>query len=64
MQKRFAGELTRLQDRSNLLAKEIGDQADADLAEVSIQISSLMVQYRSCGQDLPDISKLTLLDYL
>jgi flagellar hook-associated protein 3 FlgL len=64
LQTRFAAERARLQDRSNLLLKEIGDQADADLAEVSVQISSLLVQYEAAAKTFADLSKLTLLDYL
>jgi flagellar hook-associated protein 3 FlgL len=64
LQKRFAAERIRLQDRSNLLLKEIGDQADADLAMVSVQISSLLVQYEAAAKTFSDLSKLTLLDYL
>jgi flagellar hook-associated protein 3 FlgL len=64
LQKRFAEERIRLQDRSNLLLKEIGDQADADLAMVSVQISSLLVQYEAAAKTFSDLSKLTLLDYL
>ena len=54
----------RLEERSNLITKEIGDQADADLAEVSIKISALMIQYEAAAKTFADLSKLTLLDYL
>lgn len=64
LQKRFENELTRLEERSNLLTKEIGDQADADLAQISIKISALMVQYEATAKTFADLSKLTLLDYL
>jgi flagellar hook-associated protein 3 FlgL len=64
LEHRFTGERTRLQARSNLLLKEIGEQADADLAMVSVQISSLLVQYEASAKTFSDLSKLTLLDYL
>lgn len=64
LQRRFAAERVRLQDRSNLLLKEIGEQADADIAEVSVQISSLLAQYQAAAKTFSDLSKLTLLDYL
>lgn len=64
LQNRFAGERVRLQDRSNLLLKEIGEQTDADLAEISVRISSLMAQYQAAAKTFGDLSKLTLLDYL
>lgn len=64
LQTRFAGERIRLTERSNLLLKEIGDQADADIAEVSVQINGLLVQYQAAAKTFADLSKLSLLDYL
>jgi flagellar hook-associated protein 3 FlgL len=64
LEHRFSGERTRLQARSSLLAKEIGDQADADLAMVSVKISSLLVQYEASAKTFSDLSKLSLIDYL
>lgn len=61
---RFTSEQVRLQERSNLLLKEIGDRADADLAIVSVQLNALMVQYQAAAKTFSDLSKLTLLDYL
>jgi flagellin-like hook-associated protein FlgL len=62
--KRFDGEIVRLQARADLLTKEIGDQADADLAEVSVRLSTLMVQYQAAAKTFSELSRLTLLDYL
>jgi flagellar hook-associated protein 3 FlgL len=64
LQKRFAGERVRLQDRSNLLLKEIGDLADADVAEVTVQLNSLLTQYQAAAKTFSDLSQLSLLDYL
>jgi flagellar hook-associated protein 3 FlgL len=64
LQKRFTGERARLMERSNLLLKEIGERADADLAQVSVRISSLLVQYEAAAKTFSDLSKLSLLDYL
>jgi flagellar hook-associated protein 3 FlgL len=64
LQSRFETELVRLQQRSSLLVKEIGDQADADLAEVSVQLSALLVQYEAAAKTFADLSKLSLLKYL
>lgn len=64
LQKRFAQERSRLQERSNLLLKEIGDAADADLAQVSVQLNSLLVQYEASAKTFADLSKLSLLNYL
>lgn len=61
---RFTAEQSRLQERSNLLLKEIGDQADADLAIVSVKLSALLVQYEAAAKTFSDLSKLSLLDYL
>jgi flagellar hook-associated protein 3 FlgL len=64
LQNRFAAERVRLQERSNLLVKEIGDQADADIAEISIQLNALLVQYEAAAKTFAELSKLSLLDYL
>ena len=64
LESRFNDEATRLTDRSDLLVKEIGNQSDADLASVSIQISSLETQYQAAAKTFSDLSKLTLLNYL
>jgi flagellar hook-associated protein 3 FlgL len=61
---RFTSEQVRLQERSNLLLKEIGDRADADLALVSVQFNALVVQYQAAAKTFSDLSKLSLLDYL
>ena len=62
--KRFSAERVRLQERSNLLLKEIGDQADADIAEISVKLSTLLVQYEAAAKTFSELSKLSLLDYL
>ncbi|MES1158429.1 MAG: hypothetical protein ABUL42_00895 [Terricaulis silvestris] len=64
LESRFNSEASRLTDRSNLLVKEIGSQSDADLAMVSVQISSLETQYQAAAKTFSDLSKLTLLAYL
>src|SRR6185436_18404043 len=64
LQKRFGAERVRLQERSNLLLKEIGDQSDADIAMVSVQLSALLVQYEAAAKTFSDLSLLSLLKYL
>lgn len=64
LQTRFALEQTRLQQRSDLLTKEIGEHADADLAQVSIRLSALMAQYEAAAKTFADLSQLSLLRYL
>lgn len=64
LQSRFSAERSRLQERSSLLLKEVGERADADLAQVSVRISSLLAQYEAAAKTFADLSKLTLLDYL
>ncbi|HVY83797.1 MAG TPA: flagellin [Caulobacterales bacterium] len=64
LEQRFGAESTRLTDRSNLLVKEISSQKDADLAMVSVQLSSLITQYQAAAKTFSDLSKLSLLDYL
>jgi flagellar hook-associated protein 3 FlgL len=64
LQARLEAERTKLTRQSDLLAKEFSDQADADLAEVSIKLNVLMAQYEATAKTFSDLSKLTLLDYL
>jgi flagellin-like hook-associated protein FlgL len=64
LQKRFGAERVRLQERSNLLLQEIGDQSDADIAMVSVQLNSLLVQYQAAAKTFSDLSQLSLLKYL
>ncbi len=64
VQTRFAEEQTRMRQRSDLLTKEIGDHADADLAQVSIRLSALMAQYEASAKTFADLSQLSLLRYL
>ncbi len=64
LQARFADERIRLQQRSDLLTKEIGEYADADLGQVSIRLSALMVQYEASAKTFADLSQLSLLRYL
>jgi flagellin-like hook-associated protein FlgL len=64
LQKRFEAEIVRLQQRSDSLEKEIGDQVDADLAEVSMRLNLLLTQYEAAAKTFGDLSRLSLLDYL
>lgn len=64
LETRLVAERQRLSDRSLLLQKEIGDQADADPAQLSIQINTLLAQYQATAKTFADISGLSLLDYL
>jgi flagellin-like hook-associated protein FlgL len=64
LQSRLDTQSAQLQARSDLLTKEIGDQRDADLAQVSIQLNLLMTQYQASAKTFVDLSKLSLLNYL
>ena len=64
LQKRFEDDRLRLEARSDLLSKEIGDQTDADLAEVSIRLNTLLAQYEASAKTFAELSKLTMLNYM
>jgi flagellar hook-associated protein 3 FlgL len=64
LQLRFDAERIRLNQRSNLLVKEIGEQVDADPAALSIQLSALLTQYEATAKTFAELSKLSLLNYL
>lgn len=64
LEKRITQERVRLTDRSTLLQKEVGDQAGADIGELTIQINTLLVQYEATAKTFADISDLSLVDYL
>lgn len=64
LQERFETDRARLQAQSDLLTKEIGDQTDANLAEVSIRINTLLTQYEAAAKTFSELSQLSLLKYL
>lgn len=64
LETRFDAEHSRLQARSDLLLKEIGADTDADIAQVSVRINSLLAQYQAAAKTFSDLSKLTLISYL
>jgi len=64
IQKRFEVETVRLQERSDLIKKEIGEQADADGGEVAMRLSTLTLQYEAAAKTFAELSRLSLLDYL
>lgn len=64
LQANIEEERTRLTRNSDLLSKEIGEQSDADMAQVSIKLNVLMAQYEAAAKTFSDLSKLTLLKYL
>jgi len=64
LQKRFETELVQLQERSDLLTKEIGEQADADVGLVSVKLSALLVQYEAAAKTYAELSQISLLNYL
>jgi flagellar hook-associated protein 3 FlgL len=64
IQKRFEVETIRLQERSDLIKKEIGEQADADGGEVAMRLSTLSLQYEAAAKTFAELSRLSLLDYL
>jgi len=61
---RFEAEQIRLTNRSDLLTKEIGDQADADVGMASVRLATLMTQYQATAKTFSELSQLSLLDYL
>jgi flagellin-like hook-associated protein FlgL len=64
LQKRLEEDRFRLEARSDLLSKEIGDQTDADLAEVSIKLNTLLAQYEASAKTFAELSHLSLLKYI
>ena len=47
-----------------MVSKEIGDQTDADLAEVSIRLNTLLAQYEAAAKTFAELSQLSLLKYI
>jgi flagellin-like hook-associated protein FlgL len=64
LQNRFEQDGARLQARSDLVTKEIGDQTDANLAEVSIRLNTLLAQYEAAAKTFAELSHLSLLKYI
>ena len=53
-----------MEAQSDLLSKEIGDETDADLAEVSIRLNTLLAQYEASAKTFAELSQLSLLRYI
>lgn len=64
LQERIVAERIRQTNRSTLLQKEAGEISDADIAEVSIQVNTLLAQYQATAKTFADISQLSLLPFL
>lgn len=64
LEKRLETDIERLQQRSDLLTKGIGEQTDADLGDVSIRLNALMAQYEAAAKTFVDLSRMTLLNFL
>lgn len=64
LQSRFETDRARLTAQSDLLSKEIGDQTDANLAEVSIRLNTLLAQYEAAAKTFAELSQLSLLKYI
>ncbi|MBI1251722.1 MAG: hypothetical protein GC189_09650 [Alphaproteobacteria bacterium] len=54
----------RLEARNIVFEGAISEQADADIAALSIQLSSLTTQYEASAKVFAQLSRLTLLNYL
>ncbi|MBL8551384.1 MAG: hypothetical protein JNJ73_15475 [Hyphomonadaceae bacterium] len=63
-QRRITDEREHLTARSNLLTKEIGDRADADVPAIALKLSQLEAQYQATAKVFGDLSRLSLLEYL
>jgi Flagellin and related hook-associated proteins len=61
---RFEAEQIRLTARSDLITKEIGEVADADVAMATVKLATLMTQYQATAKTFSELSQLSLLDYL
>lgn len=64
LETRLEKDIERLQQRSDLLTKGIGEQTDADLGAVSIRLNTLMAQYEAAAKTFVDLSRMTLLNFL
>lgn len=64
LQNRYEIEDIRLQERSDLIKKEIGEQADADGGEVAMRLSTLTLQYEASAKTFAELSRLSLLDFI
>lgn len=56
--------IVRLTARSDTLTKSIGEQVDADLAEVAIQLSQKQTQYEAVAATIAQLRDVSLLNYL
>lgn len=54
----------RLGAQADTLAKALGDQVDADLAEVATRLAQLQTQFQASAQTFAQLRNLTLLNFL
>ena len=64
LQQSLERESVRLEERNNMLKKALGGVADADMAQVAIQLNSLTLQYQALGKSYSQLSSLSLLNFL
>ena len=62
--KRVDRESVAMSQRVSTLEKALGDQVDADLAEVALRLSQLQVQYQATATTFSQLKDLSLLNYL
>lgn len=64
MQKRVEMERTRLSERVDFLQAQVGEAADANLAEIAMRIASAQTQYQAAARVFSQIAELSVLNFL
>lgn len=64
LQKRVEGERERLSNRIDYLNSQVGEVADANMAEVAMKIAAVQTQYQAAGRVFAQLSELSILNYL
>lgn len=64
LQKRVDDQIERLGKRTDAMRKAVGDQVDADLAQVAMRLSQLQTQFQASAQAFTVLREMTLLNFL
>jgi flagellin-like hook-associated protein FlgL len=64
LQSRLDADRDRLNNRIDFLSAEVGQAADADLAEVAMRMSAVQTQYQAAARVFAQISELSVLNFL
>ncbi len=64
LQSRIEAERTRISERIDFMEAQLGEAADADVAEIAMRIAAVQTQYQAAGRVFAQLSELSLINFL